>query len=209
MTRSPPLLLADRRITGYLDGASRGRLHGWVLEPANPFRRLTVEIRPAAGAAVIARADRYRADVHQGGIGDGYSGFSIPLHRLGDHGRIHVACIDPMAELGTIDLRPAAATAGGVVFSRADLFLNIDRISTRAHISGWAADKARPASRRVLRLRHAGRILAQQRATFFRPDATQFGGDGFYGFVFSVPLAPGAASALEDVETGLVFPVRP
>jgi hypothetical protein len=182
-----------------------------VLDPANPFRRLTVEVTPSSGPPTIARADRYRADVHQGGIGDGYSGFSIPLHRLGGRGPVHVACIDPVAEVGTIDLRPrtAIAAAENAVFSRGSLFVSIDRTPGRLHIAGWATDKSRPAVRRVLRLRHVGRTLAQQRATLFRPEAMQFGGDGYFGFFFSAPPIPAGMAILEDVETGLEFPVRP
>lgn len=207
----PPLALPDPRIVGCLDGASRDRLHGWVIERTNPFRRLTVGVTPEFGAPIIVQADRYRADVHQTGIGDGYCGFSIPLRRFGGRGLVHIACVDPMAKVGTIDLSspPMTASAEAATFARDAFLLKVDPLVSRDRIAGWAADGSRPASRRVLRLRVGGRELAQQRATLFREDATKFGGDGFHGFCFSVPPALGGSAVLEDVETGLEFMVRP
>jgi hypothetical protein len=181
-----------------------------VLDRRAPFRRLTVEVEGSSGTRVSVLADRYRADLHQAGLGDGYSGFSVPLQCLGNSGPVRVSCIDPAVELGAIDLsRPASATAPlPMVFAQGPCLLAIDMPPGPRHISGWAADRACSTSRRVLRLRGDGRILAEQRATLFRPEAAQAPRDGYHGFWFSVPAARPTKLVLEDIEAGLAFPVR-
>jgi len=64
-------------------------------------------------------------------------------------------------------------------------------------------------SRRVLRLRSAGDILAQQRATLYRAEIAAADCDGYHGFSFSLPLGSTRPLALEDVEAGLAFVLLP
>src|SRR5688572_15794886 len=69
-------------VVGWIDGVNRGRLHGWVCHRSYPLNRMTVDIFTAAGSRLVVLADRYRADLQQSGLSDGYCGFSVPLHRL-------------------------------------------------------------------------------------------------------------------------------
>lgn len=200
------------RITGSLDGVSRGRVHGWAIDRTAPFRRLTVEIQTFSGDRVAVLADRYRADVHRDtGLGDGYCGFSVPLHRLRGGRPIRIASRDPSFVLGMIDfsrLPTTAAADQSIVFEHGSFIMAVDQPSG-GHISGWAASKASPTSRRLLRLHSHGRIVAQQRATLFREGAATWLPDGYHGFLFSVPAAITSDLVLEDIETGLTFSPRP
>jgi hypothetical protein len=197
------------RIRGSLDGASRGRLHGWVLDRAAPLRRLTVEVQVPNGKQVTLLADRYRADVHQNGLGDGYCGFSVPLQHLGASGPVRVACTDPRVELGAIDVsRSRPATPAPMVFEQGACVLTVDMPIGLKHISGWAANRTCPTSRRMLRLRVNGRTLAQQRATLFRSDAAAFLADGYHGFWLSLPTTTVRKLYLDDIDTGLAFLIR-
>lgn len=200
----------DPQIRGSLDGTSRGRLHGWVLDRAAPFRRLAVEVQAPTGKRVTLLADRYRADVHQSGLGDGYCGFSMPLQRLGTNGPVRVACADPRVELGVIVVSHSPPVAPPpTVFEQASYILIVDAPIGSKHISGWAADRACPTSRRMLRLRDNGRILAQQRATMFRGDAARSLADGYHGFWFPLLAIAARRLYLDDVETGSTFLIQP
>jgi hypothetical protein len=194
------------RIIGSVDGASRGQIHGWVIDRTAPGRRLAVEMRWPSGGHLVLLADRYRADVHQvGNLGDGYCGFSAPIRRLPPGGPIQIACIEPHVVLGALDRSrlASAVDSAPIVFERNDYILTVDHAAGE-QISGWAANTTLPTSRRLLRLRSAGRTLAQQRATLFREDAAKVMPDGYHGFRFAV-AASTRALALEDIEDGSVF----
>src|SRR5687768_10496751 len=94
----PPTKAKASSIIGYVDGEVRGRLHGWAFDPAHPSQRLTVSVIGPTGPPVNTFADRYRADVHQSGLGDGYYGFSVPL-RYSDAASVRVVCNDSGVEL--------------------------------------------------------------------------------------------------------------
>src|SRR5471032_808414 len=100
----PPLAeavwsMAVGRIVGRIDGERHDRFCGWAFDRREPRRRLVVFIRTEPGVGVFELADRYRADVHQSGLGDGYCGFSVPLQRLGDIRNVRVFCSSPRIEL--------------------------------------------------------------------------------------------------------------
>ncbi len=200
--------LAKRRITGTLDGRSRGRLHGWILDRAAPSRRLTVEVQATTGRPVTLLADRYRADVHQTGLSDGYCGFSVSLRRLGI-GPVRVTCADPRVELGVVDVsHDSPASPAPMVLEQAGHILAVDMPISPKRISGWAACRDCPTSRRSLRLRGNGQTLAQQRATLFRSDADSLLADGYHGFWLSLPTIPAQRLYLDDIEAGLTFLIR-
>lgn len=200
-------LFAAPRIIGSVDGPFRSRLHGWVIDRTMPLRRLTVEIRAPSGHRLAILADRYRADVQQNSdLGDGYCGFSVPLHRLEGHGPFRIVCTDPAVTLGMIDLSHIPAPRSQILFERSNCILAVDT-PIIGHISGWAANSADPMSRRLLRLRSDGCIVAQQRATVFREDAAKVLPDGYHGFRLSAP-ATAKELMLDDIETGSAFAIR-
>lgn len=193
-----------------MDGVSRGRLHGWALDRASPFHRLAVEVTVSSGRRHVVLADRYRADVHQSNLGDGYSGFSVPLHRLASSGGVRVTCVDPPAELGAVELPwiPAGKGSKSQHFERGAYTLNVDGPIRPGRLTGWASDRSQPLLRRVLRLSCDGRATAQQRATLYRPDIADGCGDGFHGFAFSLRAEPARVLVVEDIEAGLFFRIR-
>jgi len=219
-----PVAASDTPIVGWLDGPSRDRLHGWVLDKTSLSRRLTVEV-VSGSSRFLVLADRYRADLHQSGLGDGYYGFSVPLRRLDGARTARVACIAPHVELGianlAIDRRPTSGKSYS--FQRGTYTLSVDSIEG-GRLSGWAVDTSRPALRRVLQLRWSSRIVARQRATLFRADSVDSERDGLHGFSFAWPLEPAKGRSLlrllhlgrghgqivlEDVDSSLTFPIRP
>jgi len=198
---------ATKNVVGWIDGVNRGRLHGWVFHRPYPFRRLTVEIVTAAGSRLVVLADRYRADLQQSGLSDGYCGFSVPVQRFPEHGPVRIATRAPYFELGIVDpwQHPAANTAKAATFRYASYSLQIDRPLGQTHVTGWAVALTGTNRRRVLRLRSGSKVLAEQRATLYRSEMAVGDCDGYHGFSFPLPIGSRRSLALEDIESGSVF----
>jgi hypothetical protein len=192
-------------IVGNLDGIQHGRVYGWVAHQSCPTLRLTVEAVSLSGASARALADRYRADVHKAGHGDGYSGFAISLGRLDDLVGLKVFCCDPRVELrpatrSRVDFQP-------LIIRRQTYVLHLDRRPPGAPLTGWATDWDCPERHRLLQLHSGARILAQRRATLFRNDIGAARSDGFLGFWLPPPTGPDVT--ITDVANGVTVPVSP
>lgn len=192
---------------GRIDGVSGGRLHGWAIHRAYPLHRLTVDAFTAGGDRLVVLADRYRADLQQSGLSDGYCGFSVPLQRLSGGGPVRLVTRAPCVELGTADpWQPRSDKASKAIAFRSTSYnLHIDRPLGQAHVTGWAIDLTGTDRRRVLRLRSGSTVLAQQRATLYRAELAAGDCDGFHGFSLPLPIGSRQSFALEDLETGALF----
>lgn len=188
---------------GSVDGVHRGYTRGWAFDPGAPTSRLIVRMVDATGA-VIARglADRYRADVHKAGHGDGHYGFALPVSDPRVLGTARFLCGPLGAELP----RPGHGNggAGARIFAHAGLMIRLDQPPGSAALSGWAIDRANPAERRVIRLRAERQTIAEQRATLFRPDSIEAGSDGFHGFSLAL-VRQTAPLFLDDLASGREF----
>jgi hypothetical protein len=181
-----------------------------VFDRADPAKRLTVEVVGQAGRRLTVLADRYRADVHQHGVGDGHYGFSVPVRDLGDETAVRIFCTDPHVELVKADGGKSRKTEAAKprTFRRGSYTLQIDGPIRPGPIRGWAMDTSRPHLRRVLRLRRDGQFVEQQRATLYRSELANGERDGYHGFSFFVPSGTTRAIAVEDVEAGLAFLIQ-
>ncbi|WP_298285536.1 hypothetical protein [Acidocella sp.] len=56
-----------------------GVLHGWCWNPSLPRARLTVELIVEGQSSRTVVASRFREDLRERGIGDGYHAFNLPL----------------------------------------------------------------------------------------------------------------------------------
>ena len=196
---------AVSRIVGHVDGERHGHFCGWTFDRRDPRRRLIVSIHAEPGIRIVELADRYRADVHQSGLSDGYCGFSVPLHRLGDCRGIRVFCTFPHVELrGPHASRRQQLPARPVIFQRDSYTLQLDKGPSSPSISGWALDSAFPATRRLLVLRRDGQIVMVQRAALYRPELVDSRRDGFHGFSLT-PSPQTGLLTLEDGTSGAIF----
>ena len=64
---------------GYVDSVSEGRVRGWAYDRARPRRRLALEVYAAGGRVGVVRAELFRQDLANAGIGDGRYGFDFEL----------------------------------------------------------------------------------------------------------------------------------
>ena len=198
----------SNRIIGRVDGERGDRFCGWAFDRSNPRRRLTILILSGEATPIYELADRYRADVQQSGIGDGYCGFSVPLHRFDGLRDISVFCDSPRIELrGLAASRRSKAGPESTTCRHGTYIVQFNKISGRT-IDGWALDSASPETRRRLSLWGDGQIVAEQRAALYRPELVGPDRDGFHGFSLMLPDRRPGSLILEDAGAGLMFPLK-
>ena len=70
---------SSQKIQGEAFLDKEGFLHGWCWDPANPTVRLQVEILRDGTRVRRISAARFREDLREGGVGDGYHSFAVML----------------------------------------------------------------------------------------------------------------------------------
>lgn len=196
---------ADRPMAhiGYVDGHSRGHIRGWAIDLDAPGHCVMVSVEAGRGVEPRqVRADRYRADVHKQGIGDGYCGFAVPTKYFDRSARIRFLCGQPLRELGRFSF--GAARPKATTFRKGAFVLRLDRRPASAGLTGWALNRQDLEQRRRLLLCANGHILATQTATLFREDSLPEGGDGLHGFSLP-PVDASSGLAIVDAVTGTAF----
>ncbi len=86
---------APSHYKGSLDGYDSGYIFGWAYNVAAPGLRVRVQV--ISGGSVVAQglADRFREDLLEAALGDGYYSFHLPLltiQRLGSKGGLSLVC---------------------------------------------------------------------------------------------------------------------
>lgn len=194
MVRQPETGVAGAR--GLVEGVAGDRLVGWAHDPAVPRSRLDVVAIDDRGRRSASVADIYRADLHQAGIGDGHAGFSLPMRGLDEASvRVHAGRAGVRLSGAPSPPRPAARPRriGSIL-----LGLDAPHLSG-VRVTGWACDSGTPDRRLCLALRTRDRVLADTRASRFRPDRAAAGADPFCGFMLDWA---GPTSPLYLVEAG-------
>jgi hypothetical protein len=90
---------------GYIDGITKGWVHGWALDPDQPLERIELEVHFDGSPVGRCVADRHRPDLEARGIGDGRHGFQIELPKQLEPGSAHSILIHPV---GTTNVLPLA-----------------------------------------------------------------------------------------------------
>jgi hypothetical protein len=74
-----PSAAQTRPLKGFIDVANSTRVRGWAWRPSNPDERVRLELVEDGQCLAIAVADKFRADLEIGGIGDGRHAFAFEL----------------------------------------------------------------------------------------------------------------------------------
>jgi glycosyltransferase involved in cell wall biosynthesis len=93
----PPPAPAPALLAGTLDRVSRdGWVSGWCWYPERPDEHVALSVLVDDVAVGSVRADAFRQDLQQAGIGDGTHGFSyaLPYRALADKGRLTVTVLE-------------------------------------------------------------------------------------------------------------------
>ena len=185
-------------IHGHHDVGSRDRITGWAHDRRAPGRRVPIVV--LCNGAVLARvtADRYRADLEQAGIGDGYHSFEVVLGTALDPDQRHEVelrsgddwslllgspiVLEPLASGNIVPLPHTTAVAlPGVLQGR------LDTCDSR-RLTGWALDKSNPGQPLALTVSVNDQIIGRVLANRLRDDVRAAGfGPGRHGFDFIIP----------------------
>ena len=164
---------------GVLERVGGGWAAGWVWMPAEPQRRLTVEIVQNGQAVAAGVARLSRGDVAASGRGDGFHGFSIAL--TGDEsGPMHARIANTEFQLPTATAETDAilAPSHGAVDQAFGLT-----------VKGWCWAPADPKRTLSVTALLDGQPIATAQADEFRADLANAGiGDGRHAFVLHLPL---------------------
>src|SRR5579863_4717066 len=100
--RGDPATAEAHRLRAYIDEAGCNRITGWVWDPQQPQERIALELLDGDTRLAAVRANQFRADLRQAGIGDGRHAFIIPLGEgllPGIRHVLHLRQVDTGAEL--------------------------------------------------------------------------------------------------------------
>jgi len=191
-------------LIGRVEGVIDGRLQGWAHDRARADRPL--RLRFEAGDLVLAvDADRYRADVHRAGHGDGACGFALPVHRLGAAELCRVFDDAGGAELPGSPVRLAVTHRPVLDLDADDLAFRLDGARPAAGLTGFVVDRAEPTRRPRLGLTSGGRLLAGTGSTLWRADAEALAPDGLRGFAFAGRDGPERSLDIVDLGSGRIL----
>ena len=126
-------------LKGYIDGATRDRLFGWVLDESKPDSVLCLRVEVDGTAPIRILADRFRADIQAAGFGRHAFelAFRTPLSPFGTH--VVSVCVDETGEAlpGSPVIVPASAAFDGA--ARAFLEAALPDCEDAAEIDGRIA----------------------------------------------------------------------
>jgi hypothetical protein len=92
---------------GFVEYVSRQQIRGWVADEQRPDRHIDIVVRVGAAQIASGKAELYRDDLHEAGVGDGDHGFVINLN--------------PMlreADLAALVVSATGVPGGGVVLEK-------------------------------------------------------------------------------------------
>jgi len=200
-------------IDGRLETIAGRIVDGWAVDPADPERPLTVEIRDGdrllgstiaagAGAGVPGAARRRFSFLLPLDIFDGQE--HVISARIGDgpelqNSPLRVVGHDPTPDLG---VRPALAIPSG----------SLDLVSDEGWVMGWAWYPNSPAERVEIEFLIDGELSGSTLAASYRADVAAAGvGDGNYGFSWALPYhvltrSRDSLVTARDKRTGHVLP---
>ena len=183
-----------------------GWAQGWVWMPAEPARRLTVEIMLGDQAVAAGVANLQRNDLAAGGRGDGRYGFHIAL-AIDESQEFHARIANSAFRLPSV-VQKSDRVGGSVSRGAVDQAFGLT-------IKGWCWAPAEPGRTVAVRALLEGREIATATADEFRADLVTVGiGEGRHAFVLHLPpeLADGRMHAIslesEDGQALMGSPVE-
>jgi glycosyltransferase involved in cell wall biosynthesis len=174
---------------GFVDSVTHDRIEGWAWDSIEPELPVLLRVYDNGIAIGDIAADRFRADLRRGGMGNGRHAFvwMIPdiLSPAVSHAievrRISDGWLLPGCEKA-VPADPAAMAAASFPLSG-----SLD-ICSRGAISGWAWDGTNPGGRIALQILDDRTVIARVLANRYREDLETAGiGDGRYAFHVRIP----------------------
>ncbi|MFC6194110.1 hypothetical protein ACFP1I_21020, partial [Dyadobacter subterraneus] len=167
---------------GDIEKADCNMIKGWAWNKNNPNENLELEFVENDSVFFSLKADQFRSDLKNNGIGTGYYGFSIPLPVKLKDGKVH------QFSARIKDVNYILSNSIQTVTCMPSLYSGrLETVGCNT-INGWAWDKNYPNSTITIELIEGNSKFATTTASSYRGDLESNGiGTGYYGFSFAFP----------------------
>jgi hypothetical protein len=193
-----------------LDKADTIEIVGWVFDPTNSRDHLEVQIREGDKVVATVKADEFRQDVRDAGIGDGHCGFHFDIATLAvDQSSANFDLFADGKKLNQlpifikIEVQVHSTQAGALENYKVQVDSN-----SPGKILGWAIDDSRLAHKPHIECKLGDLTLGTCVADTFREDLAKAGiGDGKLSFEidYDVAFLPDGGAGLKLIVDGVLL----
>jgi hypothetical protein len=193
-----------------LDQANSNEIVGWVFDSKRSSEHLQVQLREGDNVVATVKADEFRQDLLDAGIGTGHCGFHFDIQKLSvDHSEGYFDLFTDGKKLNQlpifIKIKVQIPTQKTVTLEHYKVQIENTR---PGEIFGWAIDGSRKAHKPHIECKLGELTLGGCVANIFRNDLAKAGiGDGKHAFTinYDVALLPDAGAGLKVMVDGMVF----
>ncbi|MFQ3176206.1 MAG: hypothetical protein ACI93H_001203 [Psychromonas sp.] len=193
-----------------LDQANTNEIVGWVFDPKSTSDHLEVQLREGDKFIATFKADEFRQDLLDAGIGSGHCGFHIDIQTLAlDHSEGYFDLFTDGKKLNQlpifIKVKVQTPPQQSVTLEHYKVLVDSN---TPGKINGWATDNSRKAHKPHIECKLGELILGTCVADTFRDDLAKAGiGDGKHAFTidYDVDLLPVGVAGLKVMVDGMIL----
>jgi hypothetical protein len=193
-----------------LDQANGNEIVGWVFDSKRSSDHLQVQLREGDKVVATVKADEFRQDLLDDGVGSGHCGFHIDIQTLVvDHSEGYFDLFADGKKLNQLPIfiKVKVQTPPQQTIPLEHYIVRVDS-NTPGKINGWATDNNRKAHKPHIECKLGELILGTCVADTFRDDLAKAGiGDGKHGFTidYDVDLLLDGVAELKVIVDGIVF----
>jgi hypothetical protein len=193
-----------------LDQANSNEIVGWVFDSKRSSDHLQVQLREGDKVVATVKADEFRQDLLDAGVGSGHCGFHIDIQTLAvDHSEGYFDLFTDGKKLNQLPIfiKVKVQTPPQKSITLKNYKARVDS-NIPGKIDGWAIDNSRKAHKPHIECKLGEFILGTCVADTFRNDLAKASiGDGKHAFTinYDVALLPDGGAGLKVMVDGMVF----
>jgi hypothetical protein len=193
-----------------LDQANSNEIVGWVFDSKRSSDHLQVQLREGDKVVATVKADEFRQDLLDAGVGSGHCGFHIDIQTLAvDHSEGYFDLFTDGKKLNQLPIfiKVKVQTPPQKSITLKNYKARVDS-NIPGKIDGWAIDNSRKAHKPHIECKLGEFILGSCVADTFRNDLAKASiGDGKHAFTinYDVALLPDGGAGLKVMVDGMVF----
>jgi hypothetical protein len=191
-----------------LDQANSNEIVGWVFDSKRSSDHLQVQLREGDKVVATVKADEFRQDLLDAGIGSGHCGFHFDIQTLAvDHSEAYFDLFTDGKKLNQLPIfiKMELQTLPQQTVTLEHYKVQVDSNSP-GKILGWAIDDSRLAHKPHIECKRGELSLGTCVADIFRDDLAKAGiGDGKHAFKidYDVALLPDGGAGLKVIVDGI------
>jgi hypothetical protein len=192
-----------------LDQANSNEIVGWVFDSKRSSDHLQVQLREGDKVVATVKADEFRQDLLDAGIGSGHCGFHIDIQTLAvDHSEGYFDLFTDGKKLNQLPIFIKVKVTPPQQSVTLEHYKVLVDSNIPGKILGWAIDNSRKAHKAHIECKLGELILGNCVADTFRDDLAKAGiGDGKHAFTidYDVALLPDGVAGLKVMVDGIVL----